>query len=85
VDAFPNKLVCMHEEKHERGHIPPPDLPQHKTYMGFKPHIFIGGLVLIAILLIYLLLLTRRGIYVPVQQKAAPTSSYAAPPTARFA
>jgi hypothetical protein len=68
----------MHEDKHERGHIPPPDLPRHKTYMGFKPHIFIGGLVLIAILLIYLLLLVRRPVQLPPQQqKAAPTSSYA--------
>ena len=75
----------MHEDKHERGHIPPPDLPQHKTYMGFKPHIFIGGLVLIAILLIYLLLLTRRGVYVPSQQKAAPTSSYAPHSSSRLA
>jgi hypothetical protein len=66
----------MHEEKHEHGHIPPPDLPRHKTYMGFKPHIFIGGLVLIAILLIYLLLLVRPGIFSPAPQKPAPTSSY---------
>jgi hypothetical protein len=70
----------MHEDKHEHGHIPPPDLPRHKTYMGFRPHIWIGGLVLIAILIIYLLLLVRRGVYVPTtQQKAAPTSSYAPP------
>jgi hypothetical protein len=67
----------MHEEKHEHGHIPPPDLPRHKTYMGFKPHIFIGGLVLIAILLIYLLLLVRPGIFSPPPPKPAPTSSYA--------
>jgi hypothetical protein len=69
----------MHEEKHEHGHIPPPDLPRHKTYMGFRPHIWIGGLVLIAILIIYLLLLVRRGVYAPTQQNA-PTSSYV-PPT----
>jgi hypothetical protein len=68
----------MHEDKHEHGHIPPPDLPRNKTYMGFKPHIFIGGLVLIAILLIYLLLLVRRPVWMPTQQqKDAPTSSYA--------
>jgi hypothetical protein len=66
----------MHEHDHKPGHIPPPDLPQHKTVLGFRPHIFIGGLVLIAILLIYLLLLTRRGVYVPAQPKAAPTSHY---------
>jgi hypothetical protein len=66
----------MHEEKHEHGHIPPPDLPRHKTYMGFKPHIFIGGLVLIAILLIYLLLLVRPSIFSPAPPKPAPTSSY---------
>jgi hypothetical protein len=70
----------MHEDKHEHGHIPPPDLPRHKTYMGFRPHIWIGGLVLIAILIIYLLLLVRRGVYAPTtQQQAAPTSSYAPP------
>ena len=75
----------MHEDQHERGHIPPPDLPQHKTYMGFKPHIFIGGLVLIAILLIYILLLVRPGIYSPAPPKPAPTSSYSSPSSARLA
>jgi hypothetical protein len=75
----------MHEDKHERGHIPPPDLPRHKTYMGFKPHIFIGGLVLIAILLIYILLLVRPGIYSPAPPKPAPTSSYAPHSSARLA
>lgn len=64
-----------HEHHHEPDHIPPPDLPQHKTVLGFKPHIFIGGLVLIAILLIYLLLLVRST-YAPVRPKTAPTSSY---------
>jgi hypothetical protein len=78
-------LVCMHEDKHEHEHIPPPDLPRHKTYMGFRPHIFIGGLVLIAILIIYLLLLVRRGVYAPVQQKTAPTSSYTPSSGARLA
>jgi hypothetical protein len=66
-----------HERDHEHGHIPPPDLPQHKTYMGFRPHIWIGGLVLIAILLIYLLLLVRPGIYSSAPPKPVPTSSYA--------
>ena len=46
----------MREPKHEPGHIPPPDLPQHRTYLGFRPHIFIGGLVLIAMLFLYLLI-----------------------------
>ncbi len=65
-----------HERDHEHTHIPPPDLPKHKTVMGFRPHIFIGGLVLIAILLIYLLLLVRPGIYSPTpSQPAAPASS----------
>jgi hypothetical protein len=61
----------MHERnhEHEHGHIPPPDLPKHRTYMGFRPHIFIGGLVLIAILFIYLLLLVRPGVF----SRAAPT------------
>ena len=63
-------------ERHEEHHIPPPDLPKHKTVMGFRPHIFIGGLVLIVILLIYLLLLVRPGIYSPAPSKPAPTSSY---------
>ncbi len=66
-----------HERDHEHDHIPPPDLPRHKTVMGFRPHIFIGGLVLIAILLIYLLLLVRPGIYSPAPPKPVPTSSYA--------
>jgi hypothetical protein len=66
----------MHERNSEHGHIPPPDLPRHKTVLGFRPHIFIGGLILIAILIIYLLLIVRRAVWVPVQPKAAPTSSY---------
>ncbi len=65
------------ERDHEHHHIPPPDLVRHKTVMGFRPHIFIGGLVLIAILLIYLLLLVRPGIYSPAPPKPVPTSSYA--------
>ena len=69
----------MSEHKHERSHepeqIPSPDLPRHKTVMGFRPHIFIGGLVLIAILLIYLLLLVRPGIYSPAPPKPASTST----------
>ena len=45
----------MHDQDHKPGHLPPADLPQHRTVMGFRPHIFVGGLVLIAILIIYLL------------------------------
>ena len=52
----------MHEHDHEPDHIPPPDLPRHKRILGFKPHHFIGGLFLIAILVIYLLLLAKRGV-----------------------
>jgi hypothetical protein len=48
--------------------------------MGFRPHIFIGGLVLIAILFIYLLLIVRRAVWVPAQPKPAPTSSYTPAP-----
>ncbi|HEX3968472.1 MAG TPA: hypothetical protein VHW70_10940 [Edaphobacter sp.] len=70
----------MHEYNHERDHeqdrLPSPDLPRHKTILGFRPHIFIGGLVLIAILLIYLLLLVRPGIYSPAPPTPTPTSSY---------
>jgi hypothetical protein len=72
-----------HEREHEHEHIPPPDLPKHKTVMGFRPHIFIGGLVLIVILLMYLLLLVRPGIYSPAPQNPAPTSSYAPPTSAQ--
>ncbi|NYF90323.1 hypothetical protein RBB79_12085 [Tunturiibacter empetritectus] len=63
-----------HEHEHEHGHIPPPDLPRHKTYMGFRPHIFIGGLVLIAILFLYLLLLVRPSVW---PSHAAPASTSA--------
>jgi hypothetical protein len=66
-----------HERDHAHEHIPPPDLPKHKTVLGFRPHIFIGGLVLILILLVYLLLLVRPGIYSPAPAQSAPTSSYA--------
>jgi hypothetical protein len=66
----------MHERDHEPHHIPPPDLPQHKTVMGFRPHIFIGGLVLIAILIVYLFLFERTRLLAPRPKTAAPTSSY---------
>jgi hypothetical protein len=75
----------MHEHNSEHGHIPPPDLPRHKTVMGFRPHIFIGGLVLIAILFLYLLLIVRRAVFVPAQPKPAPTSSYPSAPGVRAA
>jgi hypothetical protein len=65
----------MHEHNSEHGHIPPPDLPRHKTVLGFRPHIFVGGLVLIAILFIYLLLIVRRAIWVPTQPTPTPASS----------
>jgi hypothetical protein len=65
----------MHQHSDEHGHIPPPDLPRHKTVLGFRPHIFIGGLVLIALLLVYLLLMVRRTIWVPTQPQPASTSS----------
>jgi hypothetical protein len=66
----------MHEHHSEHEHIPPADLPQHKTYMGFRPHIFIGGLVLIAILLLYLLLIVRPSVWLsPAQPSPAPTSN----------
>ena len=69
-----------HERDHEHGHIPPPDLPRHKTVMGFRPHIFIGGLVLILILIIYLLLLVRPTLWRPAAPQPTPTSSYAPAP-----
>ncbi|WP_353071013.1 hypothetical protein [Tunturiibacter gelidiferens] len=67
----------MHD--HEHGHIPPPDLPQHKTYMGFRPHIFIGGLVLIAILFLYLLLLVRPSVWPSAAHPAPAPASTPAP------
>lgn len=47
----------MHDR--DLDHIPPPDLPHHKRILGFRPHLFLGGLVLIGILFLYLLLLAR--------------------------
>ncbi len=77
-----HKLVSMHDHNHQPGHIPPPDLPQHRTYFGFRPHIFIGGLVLIAILFLYLLLFVN-GRPVTTQtaqpQPAAPAASPSTP------
>jgi len=58
--AFANRLVCMHD--HEPGHIPPPDPHRQKRVLGLKPHHLAGGLVLIAILIMYLLLMARRGL-----------------------
>jgi hypothetical protein len=64
-----------HGHSHEDGHIPPLDPPKKKMVMGFRPHIFIGGLVLIAILIMYLLLLVRPGIYSPAPRPAPATNS----------
>jgi len=50
----------MHERDIEPGHIPPPDLPRHRRILGFRPHVFLGGLFLIALLLIYAILYVRR-------------------------
>ncbi|WP_183811032.1 hypothetical protein [Tunturibacter empetritectus] len=44
--------------------------------MGFRPHIFIGGLVLIAILFLYLLLLVRPSVW-PSHAAPAPASTSA--------
>ncbi len=66
----------MHERNHEHGHIPPPDPHREKRVLGLRPHHLIGGLVLIAILLIYLLLIVRRGVWVPTKQTPTPASSY---------
>ena len=68
----------MHEHNHTPGHIPPPDLPQHRTVLGFRPHIFVGGLVLIAILVIYLLLFVNGRPWVSHPQ-SSPASTGPAP------
>jgi hypothetical protein len=60
----------MHERNHGDGHIPPPDLPQHKRVLGFKRHHVVGAFILIAILLLYLLLLAVRGIRSPARHAA---------------
>ena len=65
----------MHERDHEPHHIPPPDLPQHKTVLGFRPHIFIGGLVLIVIIIVYLFLFERSRLLAPQPKPATHTSS----------
>jgi hypothetical protein len=49
----------MHEHNHDPSHIPSPDLPRHKKFLGLKPAHLGGALVLIAMLLLYLLLLAR--------------------------
>jgi len=69
----------MHDHNHEPGHIPPADLPKHRTYLGFRPHIFIGGLVLIAILFIYLLMFIN-GRPLVAHPQAAPAPSQATSP-----
>jgi len=59
-----------HDHDPREGHIPPPDLPHHessllqreKRILGFRPlHVILGGLVLVAILVLYLLLTARAG------------------------
>jgi hypothetical protein len=60
--------MYMHDQEH--GHIPPPDLPvkppdppRKKRFFGIEPpHIVFGALFLVALLVIYLLLLGRRGV-----------------------
>ena len=63
----------MHE--HNPGHIPPPDLPQHRTVLGFRPHIFVGGLILIAILIIYLLTFVNGSPRARFHSQPAPASN----------
>ncbi len=50
----------MHDHEHVPGHLPPPDAPRKKRRFGIEPkHVVVGALVLVAILLIYLMLLTK--------------------------
>lgn len=52
----------MHESHEHHQHIPPPDPSIEKKPRRFRPiHIVIGGLILVAILLIYILLIARAG------------------------
>jgi hypothetical protein len=64
----------MHERDHGDGHIPPPDLPRHRRVLGFRPHHVVGVFILIAILLLYLLLLVRPGLWRPWGPKTTPTT-----------
>jgi hypothetical protein len=73
------RLDIMHERNHGDGHIPPPDLPQHKRVLGFRRHHVVGVFILIAILLLYLLLLVRRGVWLPTRHAAAPTAQGVTP------
>ena len=66
----------MHERNSERGRIPSLDLRRRKSVLGVSPRVFFGGLVLIAILLIYLLLIVHHSFWLPVHPKPVPTSSY---------
>jgi hypothetical protein len=51
-----------HGHHHTEGHIPPPDPSREKRILGFRPlHVILGGLVLVAILIIYMLLTARAG------------------------
>jgi hypothetical protein len=70
----------MRERNQDHAHIPPPDPQRQKRVLGIKTHHLIGALFLIAILLVYLLLQARRGVFVPTKQHAVPTSSYTSHP-----
>ncbi len=67
----------MHQHHDPNGHIPAPDLPRHRTMLGFRPHIFVGGLVLIALLIMYLLLMMHPRAAAPTPTKPSPASSSA--------
>ncbi len=67
----------MHQQHDLNGHIHPPDLPRHRTVLGFKPHIFIGGLVLIALLIMYLLLMMHPRTAAPTPGRPTPASNSA--------
>jgi hypothetical protein len=54
--------ISMHESHEHHQHIPPPDPSIEKKPRRFKPiHVVIGGLILVAILLIYIFLIARAG------------------------
>jgi hypothetical protein len=69
----------MHERNHGDGHLPPPDMPQHKRILGFRRHHVIGVFILIAILLIYLLLLVRPGVWRSAPNTSAPAATQTTP------
>jgi hypothetical protein len=69
----------MHDQNHHPGHIPPPDPPLEKRTLGLKTHHLIGGLFLIAILLIYILLLARHDAWFATHPHPTNTSSLIPP------